>query len=54
VGIFLSGLAAVPLLGALKAVAAPISRLVTVLFGLWSVGLLVTAIIPTDPLGTPG
>ncbi|MEV0648212.1 DUF998 domain-containing protein [Phytomonospora sp. NPDC050363] len=49
-GIFLAGLAALPLLGVMKAVGAPISRTVTVLFGLWSGGLLVTAIVPTDPL----
>lgn len=49
--IFLAGAAALPLLGALKAVGAPVSRLVTVLFGLWSTGLMVTAIVPTDPLG---
>ncbi|HEY1175753.1 MAG TPA: DUF998 domain-containing protein [Phytomonospora sp.] len=49
--IFLAGAAALPLLAALKAVGAPISRTVTVLFGLWSTGLMVTAIIPTDPLG---
>lgn len=49
--IFLAGIAALPLLGALKVVGAPVSRLVTVLFGLWSAGLMVTAIVPTDPLG---
>lgn len=41
------------LLGALRSAGAKVRGLPTVLISIWSIGLLIAAIIPTDPVGVP-
>ncbi|NUT32913.1 MAG: DUF998 domain-containing protein [Hamadaea sp.] len=52
-GMLLTGLSSLLLLAALVVVRAPLTWPVRIGFGVWSVGLLVSAYVPTDPFGMP-
>jgi hypothetical protein len=47
------GLGSLALLTAMRVLRAPVHGWVTALLAVWSIGLICSAIVPTDPLGTP-